>query len=122
MDHHVTTTTTSPSPALLERARKLSDELLVLVLEVFQEGRRAGAARLSGQLATYCQGLADEFERTYEALSPEAMADIEARFQGLPAPPAVAARFGTAGHVLELVRDELRRLDRASDRPTGERG
>lgn len=38
------------STELAERVRRLSDETLVVALEAYREGRRAGASRLSAGL------------------------------------------------------------------------
>lgn len=97
---------------LAERARGLSDELLVLVLDAFTEGKRMGGRRVRDELRAFVTRRRDELEASYEALTPEEIEQMKANWgdgEGKDA-GVVSARFGTAATLLNEVREELDRL------------
>jgi hypothetical protein len=98
------------STRLTDSVQHLSDEILVVALEAFREGRHAGAARLGEELAAYLDQLHAELEAGYEKVSPESVANVEASYVSARPSPVFAAHFGGAGDVLERVRVHLRKL------------
>lgn len=101
---------------LAERVRRLSDETLVLALEAYREGRRAGAARLNSELTEYLEQVFAELDSSFEeAKEPESMGRVEDGYATAAPSPIVAAHFGGAGDVLARVRmrlDELAKGER----------
>lgn len=94
------------SPELSERARSLSDEALVLVLEAFRQGRSAAAH----ELGAYCQTLLSELEQQHDALTPEMIEQLEQHYAAHGSSAIVSAHFGAAADVVERIQRELRRL------------
>ncbi|HHH27099.1 MAG TPA: hypothetical protein ENK57_01950 [Polyangiaceae bacterium] len=91
---------------LAERVRQLSDETLVVVLEAYREGRRAGATGLVGELTACLEELYGELAASYdEARSDaEAVTRVEGAYTDALPSPVFAAHFGGAGDVLSRVR------------------
>lgn len=104
-------TTTLPKP-LTERVHRLSDEALQVVLEAYREGRQAGEARLSAELAAYLEGLCAEFETAFGRVDANGVGRFEAGFAGAKPSPLVAAHFGGVGDVLLRVRGRLEELSK----------
>jgi hypothetical protein len=97
---------------LAERARGLSDEWLVLVLDAFTEGRRLGGRHVCDELRASLKRRYDELEARYESVTPEDVALIKAGLgdgEGKDA-AVVTARFGASADLLVLVGYELDRL------------
>lgn len=98
------------SRELSDRVRRLSDEALVLVLEAFNEGRRAGAERTAAELVSYCESLIAELERQHDELTPEGAKRVAAMYASAAPSPAVAAHFGGSADIALRVLGEARRL------------
>jgi len=92
------------------RARHLSDELLVLVLEAYREGRRDGVQWFAGELTTRLAAMESEGERSHRRLGPEGVERLEATYGSASGSPVVAAHFGSAAMTLADVRAIMRRL------------
>ena len=98
------------SPQLAERVRQLSDETLVIALEAFREGRRAGESRLGAELAEFLEQVFRELETTFGEVADGDVPRFEQGYEGAHPSPVVAAHFGGAGDVLVRVRGRLDKL------------
>ncbi len=79
------------------------------IVEAFQEGRRTGVAAVRDAAERLCDRLLVELAQARAGLSDDTIEDIESAFVE-DRSPVVAARFGGASAMVEVVRAELRGL------------
>lgn len=96
------------SAELSERVQGLSDAVLVLVLDAFREGRRAGDAKARAELLAYVESRLAELEAQFRTLDAAGCLRLEDGYEDAYPSPVAAAHFGGAGDVLALLRARLR--------------
>ena len=99
----------TPSAELTERYGELSDALLVLLLDAFREGLRAGEKRAAEALDADIDALLADLEKRFHALDREGVAVLADGYRDAEPSPLAAAYFGAAADALIRLRGKQRR-------------
>lgn len=98
-------------PRLATRVDRLSNAVVALVIDAFDEGRATGLDHMRQRVDGVCEAMLRELEQAFDDLSPEGVARVEEVYRTATPSPVVTAHFGGAIDVLTQVRDALRRFE-----------